>query len=155
MSKRPNILVCLKEELAMEYKVLAALRDEMNQGWIWVTNSGLESRSVVKVTNSKNNKSIYCECLEIEDNYIFTYDNPPRVPINKNEPTITINSWYRKKLGGIDTKTIQELEIRAANNWLGRLCSCFQHPQVVVRMATWLSLISLGLGVLGVCLGIK
>ena len=41
----------------MEYRVLAALRDELNQGWVWVTNSGLESRSVVKITNLKNEKS--------------------------------------------------------------------------------------------------
>jgi len=139
----------------MEYNVLASLRDELNQGWVWVTNSGLESRSVVKITNSRNNRSIFCECLEIEDNYIFAYNNPPRISINKDEPTITINSWYRKKLGGIETKTIHELEIRSANGWYGRLRANIGHPQVVVRMAVWLSLISLGLGVLGVCISLK
>ena len=139
----------------MKYKVLASLRDELNQGWIWVTNSGLEPRSVVKVTNLKNQKSIFCECLEIEDNYIFTYNKHPRVNINKSEPTITINSWYRKKLGGIETKTIHELEIRAANGLFGRLRANFHHPQVIVRIAIWLSLLSLGLGVLGVCLSLK
>lgn len=139
----------------MEYKVLASLRDEMNQGWVWVTNSGLESRSVVKITNQKNKKSVFCECLEIEDNYIAAYNKPPRVSINKNEPIITINSWYRKKLGGIDTKTTHELEIRAANGWCGRLRANIGHPQVVVRMAVWLSLLSLGLGVLSVCISLK
>lgn len=139
----------------MEYKVLASLRDEMNQGWVWVTNSGLESRSVVKITNSKNNKAIFCECLEIEDNYISAYNNPPRINIDKDEPTITINSWYRKRLGGIATKTTHELEIREANGWYGRLRANIGHPQVVVRMAVWLSLLSLGLGVLGVCISLK
>ncbi len=139
----------------MEYRVLASLRDELNQGWVWVTNSGLESRCVVRITNKKTNKAIYCECLEIDENYIFYYNNHPRENIDKNKATITISAWYRKKLGGINTKTNQELEIRSANHWYGKLRANLQHPQVVVRMATWLAFISVGLGALGVCLGLK
>lgn len=135
--------------------MLASLRDELNQGWVWLTNSGLESRSVVKIKNVKTNKTIYCECLEIDDNYTFVYNNPPREYIDKNIATITISSWYRKRLGGINTKTNQELEIKAANGWVGKLRANLQHPQVVVRMATWLALISVGLGALGVCLSLK
>lgn len=63
--------------VVMEYRVLAAIRDDLNQGWVWVTNSGLDSRSVVKITNKKNGKSVYCECLEIDDNYLLNYNNPP------------------------------------------------------------------------------
>lgn len=144
-----------QKEQTMEYRVLASLRDELNQGWVWVTNSGLESRSVVKITNKKTNKTIYCECLEIDENYIFVYNNPPRENIDKNKATITISAWYRKRLGGINTKTNQELEIRTANSWVGKLRANLQHPQVVVRMATWLALISVGLGTLGVCLSLK
>ena len=139
----------------MEYRVLASLRDELNQGWVWVTNSGLDSRSVVKITNKKTKKSIYCECLEIDDNYIFVYNNRPRENIDENKATITISGWYRKRLGGIKTKTNQELEIRAANGWLVKLRANLQHPQVVVRMATWLAIISVGLGALGVCLSLN
>lgn len=139
----------------MKYKVLAALQDELNQGWVWITNSGLDSRSIVKITNLKNKKYVYCECLEIEDNYIFIYNNPPRETINKRESVITISAWYREKLGGIKTKTNHELEIRSANNWHGKLRANLQHPQVVVRMAALLAIISIGLGVLGVCLSLR
>ncbi len=139
----------------MEYQVLAALRDEMNQGWVWVTNAGFEARSVVKIKNKKNQKVIYCECLEIEENYKTAYKTPPRVEIDDAKQTITINAWYRSKLGGIATKTNHELEIRSANNPWGKLRANFQHPQVVVRMATWLAIISVSLGAVGVCLGIK
>ena len=135
--------------------MLASLRDELNQGWVWVTNAGFDSRSVVKITNKGAKKTIYCECLEIDDNYTFAYNNPPRENIDKNKATITISAWYRKRLGGIDTKTNQELEIRVANGWLGKLLANLQHPQVVVRMATWLAIISVGLGALGVCLSLK
>jgi len=139
----------------MDYRVLAALRDEMNQGWIWVTNAGFEARSIVKITNQKNGKAVYCECLEIEENYKVAYNQSPRVQIDEATSTITINAWYRAKLGGIATKTNHELEIRSANTPWGKLRANFQHPQVVVRMATWLAIISVGLGVLGICLGIK
>lgn len=139
----------------MEYRVLASLQDELNQGWVWVTNCGLDSRSVVKITNKKTKKTIYCECLEIDDNYIFAYNNPPREKIDKSKATITISAWYRKRLGGINTKTNHEIEIRAANCWLGNLRANLQHPQVVVRMATWLAIISVGLGAFGLCLSLR
>jgi hypothetical protein len=118
-------------------------------------NSGFESRSVVNIKNIKNNLSIYCECLEIDKNYKFVYNNPPRENIEDNRPTITMNGWYRKRLGGLQTKIPHELEIRAANGWYGKLRANLQHPQVVVRLATWLAIISVGLGVLGVCLSVK
>lgn len=138
----------------MEYRVLASLREDLNQGWVWVTNTGLDSRSVVRITNKKNGKSVYCESLEIDDNYLFAYNNRPRENIDKTKPTITVSSWYRIKLGGINTKTNHELEVRAANSWWGKTRANLQHPQVVVRMATWLGIISVGLGVIGIVLGV-
>jgi hypothetical protein len=139
----------------MKYKVLAALYDELNQGWVWVTNSGLESRAVVKITNKKNNKAVYCECLEIEDNYMSKYNNLPREHINKKEATIIINAWYRGRLGGLKTQTNHELEIRAANGWWGKLRACCQHPQVVVRIATRLAILSIILAVISIFLSLK
>lgn len=97
----------------MEYRVLASLRNKLNQGWVWVTNCGLDSRSVVKIKNTKTKKTIYCECLEIDDNYIFVYNDPLRENIDKSKATITMSAWYRNRLGGINTKTNHELEILA------------------------------------------
>ena len=96
----------------MEYRVLAAIRDDLNQGWVWVTNSDLDSRSVVKITNKKNGKSVYCECLEIDDNYLLIYNNPPRQTIDDKVPTMTISSWYRRKLGNIKTKQTMNWKLR-------------------------------------------
>lgn len=146
----------------MEYKVLAAMRDDLNQGWVWVTKPGLDPRSVVKITNKNNGKSVYCESLEIDDNYLSTYNKAPRETIDHKVPTMTINSWYRRKLGGIATKANHELEVKSANGWYGKIRANLQHPQVVIRMGTWLAfisvllgLLSLGLAVFGVCLTIK
>lgn len=139
----------------MEYKVLASLQEDLNQGWVWVTNCGLDSRSIVKITNKKSKKTIYCECLEIDDNYMFIYNNLPRENIDQSKAAMTMSAWYRNKLGGIKTKTNHELDVEAANNFWGKLQANLQHPQVIVRMATCLAIISLGLGVLGVCLSLK
>lgn len=102
-----------------------------------------------------NNKVVYCECLEIDDNFINEYNKPPRISIKHNESTLVINAWYRKRLGGIKTKTSHDLEVTSANGLWGKLRSNTGHPQVIVRMAIWLALLSVGLGILGVGLSLK
>ncbi len=137
----------------MEYKVLASFRDELNQGWVWANQINLEPRSIVKIINLKNKKVIYCECLEIDNNYVSAYNHKPRAHINENEKTITMNQWYRKRLGGIKTKHTYDLEIWEANGWYGSFRANIGHPQIIVRMATWLAIISVCLGVLSICMG--
>jgi hypothetical protein len=136
------------------YKVLAATRQDLNEGWVWLTNSGLESRSVVKIKNRKNGKLVYCECLEIDNNFVHEYNSSTRrIKIDPSENTLIINEWYRKKLGGLQTKSTHDLELKPANGWWGKIRTNIGHPQVVVRMATWLALLSVGLGLVGFCLG--
>jgi len=53
----------------MNYWVLAALYDDLNQGWIWITSTGFKPRSIVRIKNTKSKKKIYCECLQIDENY--------------------------------------------------------------------------------------
>jgi hypothetical protein len=126
----------------------------MNEGWVWLSQSGFEQRSIIKITNKINNKKLYCEYLEIDDNFKFEYNQPPRVSINDGEATLIINAWYRKKLGGIKTKEQHGLEITEANGLWGKLMTNIGHPQVVVRLATWLGIISVVLGILSFLLSI-
>ncbi len=44
-------------------KLFAALREDTQQGWIWLQDSNLRARSIVKITNPANGKAIYCEAL--------------------------------------------------------------------------------------------
>jgi hypothetical protein len=136
------------------YKVLAAMHADMNEGWVWLTGSAFVPRSIVKITNKANNKSVFCEHLEIDDNFINEYNQRPRVYIDPNEETAVINAWYRKRLGGIATKTRHDLQIVEANGWWRRFRANTGHPQAVVRLATWLAAISVALGVIGVGLGV-
>ena len=137
------------------YRVLAALRQDLNEGWVWLTQPTFEERSVIKITNTKNKKSVYCEYLEVDDNFLNEYNQPQRVRIDRTEPTVVMNAWYRKRLGGIETKQLYDLRIVSANHVLGKLMASLRHPQVVVRLAAWLGLISVALGILGVILSLR
>lgn len=138
----------------MTYLILAALYEELNQGWIWITNLDYKPRSIVRIKSTKSKKKIYCECLQIDDNYINIYNKPSRKEIENNIPTITMNEWYRKRLGITNTKYYYDLEIKPSNCLWGKLCANLQHPQIVVRMATVLALCSVGLGILSLILGL-
>lgn len=136
------------------FKVFAAMHEGMNEGSIWLTGSGFVPRSIIKVTNKANNKSVFCERLEIEENFTKRYNQSQiRISIDPSEPTAVINAWYRKRLGNIATKKYHDLQILEANGWWGKFRASAEHPQVVVRLATWLAAISVGLGIIGVVLG--
>lgn len=137
------------------YKVLAATRADMNEGWVWLSGHNFVQRSIIKIHNNSNNAVVYSEALEIDNNFTNEYNQSPRVHINGSENTIVINGWYRNCLGGIETKQNHELEISEANGFWGKFRASIDHPQVVVRLATWLAVISVGLSLLGICLAFK
>lgn len=56
-------------------------------------------------------------------------------------------------LGGLSTQEDIPLTIKTRNTWWGRFKACVHHPQTVVRVAGWLGLISVVLGLLGAVLG--
>ncbi len=137
------------------YKVLASTRTDMNEGWVWLSNHGYAPRSIIKIKNNSNGAVVYCEALEIDDNFSKEYNQPPRLNIDPTEKTIIINGWYRKHLGGIATKESHDLEVWEENRLWGRFRASIGHPQVVVRLATWLGVISVALGILGIILAFK
>ena len=137
------------------YKVLASTRSDMNEGWVWLSNHDYAPRSIIKIKNKSNGTVVYCEALEIDDNFTKEYNQSPRVNIDPTEKTIIINGWYRKRLGGIKTKESHDLEISEGNGLWSKFRASIGHPQVVVRLASWLGVISVALGVLGICLVFK
>jgi hypothetical protein len=139
----------------MPYKVYAALSEDINSGWVWVAHPEVPSRTVVRIVNQSNGKDIYCEALAIEPNFVSTYDSAGGTcPIKGAANAIVINAWYRMRLGDIRTQSSYDLTISPAENLWGRMQACIQHPQVVVRLSTWLGILGLCLGIVGVGLGI-
>ena len=134
-------------------KLFAALQDDAHQGWVWLQDSTLPARSVVRITNPANGKSVYCEALQIESNFHAQYNQSPRQTIDDASSAIVLGAWYRAALGGLETQSDVSLSITPANSWRGKFSACIHHPQIVVRLAAWLGGIGLVLGVIGFVLG--
>lgn len=136
------------------FKVFASTVEEAQQGWVWLESSSLPPRSIVKLTNTALGKSVYCEALQIDENFISHYNKPHRINITSPASSIVMNGWYRSKLGNLAKQSIAQITVKPANDHWGRFMACTHHPQVVVRVAAWLGLISVTLGVIGVLLGV-
>lgn len=143
----------------MEYKVYAALIEDLNQGWVWIHDPNLtassELRPIIRITTPKLLKAVYCEALYIDPNYVDYYNEKKSTyKITFGDRIIVINEWYRKKLGNIrtyaKTNKEEELGIEICDNVFWQIMACLQHPQVVVRIATWLGIIGVVLGVIGI-----
>lgn len=134
-------------------KVFASTVEEAQQGWVWLLSPELPPRSIVKLTNADTGKSVYCESLQIDNNFLFHYNKMPRIKITSPRASIVMNGWYRSKLGNIAKQSTVEIMVSPADGFFGRFMACTHHPQVVVRVAAWLGLISIVLGAVGVLLG--
>lgn len=135
-------------------EIFGAQEEHAHQGWVWLQMTSLPPRGVVKITNLTTKRSVYCEALQIDANFLRIYNQSPRRNITNPETTLVISEWYRAGLGGISTRTDVPLTIRACNSFFGQFLACIGHPQVIVRLAAWLGGIGLILGVIGLVLGI-
>ena len=135
-------------------KIYASLSEHIGEGFVWLRKAGLPTRGIVKITNPDSGRSVFCEALKFEDNFLKKYNQAPRLNIDNPDLSIVMNGWYRARLGDLKTQCEYPLEIAEANSWCGKIRACMHHPQVVVRVAVWLGLLSVALGVVGVLLGI-
>lgn len=139
----------------MKYTVYASLYEDVNAGWIWVGTKLASHRPVVRVTNTTNGKTVYCEALHIEDNFKNRYNRKrTTLPISDPVNSVVMNEWYRQRLGIPDAQASVDFEIKPANNIIGKFRANISHPQILVRQAMCLALISVLLGLLSVALTI-
>lgn len=140
----------------MKLKVFAALAEDINNGWVWLPEGMVNERTTVRIKSLNSGQSVYCEALLIGANYVKRYNaNDNTYQINDKLETIIVNEWYRKKLGIPKTQTETDFEIVEWDNPIGHLFACLQHPQIVVRLASELAIISVLLGIVGICIGIN
>lgn len=136
-------------------KLFAALREDAHQGWVWLQDAKLPTRSVVKITNRSSGKAIYCEALQIDKNFLAEYNQSPRHTISDPASALVIGSWFRAGLGDIAAQAEVQLEVKAVNGWWGKFKACTHHPQIVVRLGAWLGGIGFVLGIIGLLLGVS
>ena len=136
-------------------KILAARRQDVNEGFVWLNRPGFPSRCIVRIKNPGNSKSVYCEALQIDDNFRNEYnDDTRRFQLDLTHDPIVISGWFRARLGDLERQKDYALEIAPCNGLWGKLRACMHHPQVVVRVGAWLGVISVGLGLVGIILGL-
>ena len=151
--------------LTESYEVHSALREDLNEGWIWIKNDVLKDklqyrRRIVRI-NTENEKKVYCEALYVDDFYEKEFKKRCNGIDFSKDRLIFISGWYRQKLG-IKREdipcprnlTITLPKISKLRLLLWSLQACLQHPQIVVFLATVLAIIGLGLGVIAVGLGL-
>jgi len=137
----------------MRLKVYASLAEDINNGWVWVPESIVSERVVIKVKNCDSGRSVYCEVIPFGDNFVSRYNQGNRYSISDRDASVVVNEWYRKKLGIGFTQTDCEFQIKRADNPYGHLKASLQHPQIVVRLAMEFSIVGLVLGIVGLVLG--
>lgn len=135
-------------------KLFAAREEDVHQGWVWLQDATLPSRCVIKIENPQSRQSVYCEALQIDQNFLKRYNQPHRSPIGQPTDALVISAWYRAGLGDLKTQTDVSLKVSACNSWWGQFMACTGHPQIIVRLAAWLGGIGLVLGIIGLVLGV-
>ena len=132
------------------------MTDDVSQGWVWLGGLKLPHRSVVKLRAADTGKSVYCEVLSIDDNFIDNYNDPDakRFKIkDKNQSVLVAAEWYRTRLG--IEKTGDEVDIEVITDIPFRgLWAALDHPQVVVRIATKLGIWSVILAAAALCFAV-
>lgn len=135
-------------------RLYAAFHGDAHQGWVWLQDARFAPRCVIQITNPKSGKRVYCEALQIDNNFLEQYNQHPRVFITDPTSSLVIGGWLRAKLGGLQTRSDSTLVIKPCDSSWGKFRACIDHPQIVVRLATWLGVAGLVLGVFGTLLGV-
>jgi hypothetical protein len=135
-----------------QFKIYAALNEDVNQGWVWLQKSqlplGSPQRSIVKLSASATSKHTYCETRLIDKNFINRYNESSHTKnIDESDLILVAAEWYQIHLG-IENDDEAEIKVTSANHFCGRIYACLDHPQVVVRVATILGLVAVALGLI-------
>ena len=128
-------------------KVLAALAEDINNGWVWLPERIVAERTLVRVRNCESGMAVYCEAIPIGGNFVSRYIVNRRITKANLKTAVVMNEWYRKKLGIESTKIECKFEISVEENLYGQIMASFQNPQVVVRLAMMLAILGVLLGV--------
>jgi len=145
-----------------EYNILPTVYEEMNRGWVWIPKGieNIKSRTYIKIewleNKPDNSKPIRCQIREIDSRFRNKYKEHYKNNSNYiriiDEPNTVVMNWYFRDRFGI---TEEELENRIKNHEkfdiiISKSNCIFQkiwafliHPDDVVKIATYLGLISI------------
>lgn len=130
--------------------VFPSLYEDSNAGWIWIPPiDGFTSRDYINLSILKTGRKITCICRIIDTNFQNHYNDGPRKKINDIHIPIVISDYYRNRLGSLKTGQECEFEIKKlwSRNYPKKIFALLQHPDNAIKMAAWLALWSIILGI--------
>lgn len=135
------------------YLILAALDTETKEGWVWLPLSAKWNSGLVLI--KYHDRSVICERRVADANFRRHYQKETGVALTTADNFVVINAWYRQHLGITDTQVTLPLDIEEEHGFWANHVSVFRgHPQALVRTNILIALVSIGLGVLGLLIGL-
>lgn len=136
-----------------KYEVYPALHDESNAGWIWMSQEeDFASRDYISVVNMSTDKKVLCICRIIDANFKRVYKERTGKAIQEKKNALVVSDYYRKKLGLDEGKgqEISEFEIGRVVDPVSKIRTLLQHPDNIVKIVTWLAIISVAVGLVSI-----
>jgi len=148
----------MKDTNYRKYICRVALAENIEAGFVWLSEPKVESREIVRIKNIDENRTIFCQSLNIDQNFCKKYNNGIRITtINETDAYIVANKWYRDKLK-IDKNSEVKLEVNVANTRIKKMWWAYlaakKHPENSIRISTHIATLSLVLGALGIIFAI-
>jgi hypothetical protein len=146
-----------------KYEILKAIHEESNEGWIWIQKEEeIKSRNFIKIEWSENKpkggKSIRCQARTIDKNFYKFYTKRKETVDKIESNSIIINEYFREKLGITDAmlkqRNVYNLSILKSNCCIQKILAFLQHPNDVVKIATWLVIFSILLSLISIMIAI-
>ncbi len=128
-----------------KYYIYPARLEEVHEGLIWIKDSNIRSRTVVKIFNPSTRREIYCKALPVDATDGIYFEKT-----RKRQLAIFMNGWYRKSLGRIEEHHSYELTVSSSMSIYFRAKAALDHPQAIVRISITFAIWSILLTTLGV-----
>lgn len=138
-----------------DWQVFPSLREESREGWVWASSVPDPKTPHVLVRNVANGQTVVCEQRLIDANFRRMYNQPPRAALPDNDNVLVASAFYRARLG-LDPSpdNSANLELKSLRGPIAGLRAGMSHPSSAIRTATWLGILSFGLGALSVILAV-
>lgn len=136
-------------------KILASIKTDAMEGWVWICPTLISENGFYKIENLDTNKKVFCYLRIVDENFVSQYNSSQRTfKLNKEDNSVVINEFYRKKLGIAKANMDYNLEITEAGWYSKYLSFEFSHPNPYVRQSSRLTLISFFIGIIALGLTI-
>ena len=142
----------MKNKSEKEYRIFVSKKEEDFENWFWSNDKNIEG--FAKIFNPLNKKSIVIYKRDMDDNHIDDYNKRESTyNIKKEELSIVLNEFYRKKLE-IEKNQKLKLVIKNASFVDKIFYSNWSHPNPTISMSYKINITSILLGLISLILGV-